>query len=98
MSVQGRVLVRISLLVPMPDNSMGHWCSRPQESYRAAAARTLKAHGDLPGSIPSDPAPLLEPRHVVLSDFGIGPHGERALARVKVLSLDVARSEATPVS
>ena len=28
----------------------------------------------------------------------LGPHGERALAMVKVLSLDVARSEATLVS
>ena len=66
------MLVRISLLVPRPDNSMGHWCSRRQESCQAATARPSKAHGDLPGSIPSDPAPLLEPRHVVLSDFGFG--------------------------
>ena len=35
---------------------------------------------------------------MVLSDFGIGSTWGGALARVKFLSLDVARSEATPVS
>ena len=43
------------------------------------------------------PAWLLYPRHVVLSDFGIGSPWERALARVIVRSMDVTRTEATPV-
>ena len=44
---------------------------------RAAAAGPGKRHGELPGSMPSEPAPLVDPRPVVLSDFGIGsPYGE----------------------
>ena len=66
------MLARIILLVPRPDNSMGHWCSRRQESCQAAIARPSKAHGDLPGSILSDSAPLHDARHMGLSDFGIG--------------------------
>ncbi|TID14453.1 hypothetical protein CANINC_004772, partial [Pichia inconspicua] len=31
-----------------------------------------KPHGELPGSMPSQPAPLPDPRRVVLSDVGIG--------------------------
>ena len=58
----------------------------------------MKRHGKLPGSMPSEPALLMDPRRVVSSDFGIGTHGERALARVRVLSRYVARDEATPVS
>ena len=30
---QGRVLVRVCLWVPRPDNSMGHWLVRPQEYF-----------------------------------------------------------------
>ena len=41
-STQGRVLVRISLLVPRPDNCMGHPSFRPQESSCAAAAALWK--------------------------------------------------------
>ena len=40
----------------------------------------------------------MDPRHVVFSDFGIGTHGERVLARVMVLSRYIARDETTPVS
>ena len=47
-----------------------------------AAARPGKRHGDLPGSLPCQPAPLLDPRRVMLSDFGIGHHEGRALTRV----------------
>ena len=42
-----------------------------------AAARPRKRHGELPGSMPSQPAPLLDRRRVVLSEVGIGsPWGE----------------------
>ena len=37
-----------------------------------AAAGPGKRHGELPGSLPSQPAPLLDPRRVMLSDIGIG--------------------------
>ena len=47
--------------------------------------------------MPSDPAPLLDPRPMVLSDFVIGTHGERTLPRDRVQSRDVARAELTPV-
>ena len=70
----------------------------PPESSRAAAARPGKRHRELPGSLPSQPSPLLDPRHVMLSDLGMGPHEKSALARVRVRSKDVARAEATPVS
>ena len=75
---QGRLPVRIILCVPRPDNSLGHCSGRPEESSRAAAARPLKRHGDVPGFMLSDLASLLATRHVVLSDIGIGSQwGER---------------------
>ena len=37
-----------------------------------AAAGPAKQHGELPGSLSSHPAPLLDPRGVMLSDVGIG--------------------------
>ena len=37
-----------------------------------AAAWPGKRHGELPGALPSQPAPLLDPRRVMLSDVGIG--------------------------
>ena len=55
-----------------PQNSMGHRSGRPQEFSGADAAGPGKRHGELPGSMLSQPAPLLDPRHVVLSDGGIG--------------------------
>ena len=74
---QGRVLVRISLWLPRPHNSMGPWLGRLQESSWVAASRTGKWHGELPGSMLRDHASLLDPRSVVLSDFDIGsPKGE----------------------
>ena len=61
----------------MPHNSMVHWSGRPQEFSQAAADAPWKQHGDVPGSMLSNPAPLHDPRRVVLSDFGIGsPWGE----------------------
>ena len=77
---------------------MGHSSGRPQESSRAAAAGPWKGHCDVPGSMPSDFALCLNPRGVVLSEFGIGSSWERALARVSFLSRDITRAEATPVS
>ena len=74
---QGRVPVRISLWLPRPHKSMGPWSGRPQESTQAAAAGPGKRHAELPGSMPGKPALLLDPRCMVLSDFGIGsPWGE----------------------
>ena len=68
--------VRIKIWVPRPDKCMGHPSGRPQEFSRAAAAGVWKGHGDVPGSMPSDFAPRLNPRCVV-SEFGIGsPWGE----------------------
>ena len=93
----GRVPVSISLWLPKPHNSKGPWSGRTQESTRAAAAKLGKRHGELPGSMPSDPAPLNNPRSVVLSDFGIGSPWERAVAMVRVRSSDVAKAGATPV-
>jgi len=93
LSAKGRVLVRIRLWLPRPHTSMGPWSGRPQESSRAPAAGPGKLHGEVPGSLTSEPIPLLETRCVVLSDFGIGFHGKRALARVRVRSRDVARAE-----
>ena len=43
--------------------------------------------------MPSDAAPLLFPRRVVMSYVGIGSNGERALSRVRVGSRDVASSK-----
>ena len=37
-----------------------------------AAAGPGKRNGKLPGALPSQPAPLLDPRRVMLSDVGIG--------------------------
>ena len=37
-----------------------------------AAAGAGKRHGELPGSLTGQPAPLLDPRRVMLSDVGIG--------------------------
>ena len=51
---------------------MGPWSGGPHETFRAAAAGPAKRHGEVPGSMLSDPAPLLDCRHVVLSDLGIG--------------------------
>ena len=69
---QGKEPVRISLWLPRPHNCLGPWSDRHQESCLAAAARPGKRHGEFPGSMQSDPVPLLPPRCVVLSDFGIG--------------------------
>ena len=63
-----------------------------------AAAGPGKRHGELPGALPSQPAPLLDPRRVMLSDVGIGSPEGRALARVRVQAKDVARADTTPVS
>ena len=43
-------------------------------------------------------APILEPLWVVLSVLELGPHGEKALGRVRVQSKEVDRAEETPVS
>ena len=69
---QVRVLVRISLWVPMPDISMGHWLGRRQDSSQIAAVGFWKRHGDDPDYLLSDPAPFLHPRRLVLPDFGMG--------------------------
>ena len=51
---------------------------RPQELSQAATARSWKRHDDIPGSMLSDAASLLDPRGVVVSDFGIvSPWGKR---------------------
>ena len=64
-------------------------CSgRPQESSRAAVAR-LGNDMLIPGSMLNEPAPLLDPWRVVLSDWGIG---SPCLARVSVWSRDIART------
>ena len=55
-----------------------------------AAAGPGKRHGELPGSMPIQPASLMDPRCVVLSDVGIGSPWGRALAWVRVRSRDVA--------
>ena len=47
--------------------------------------------------MPSIYAPILEPVCVLLSDFGMGPHGNRHLARVRVRYGEVAKAEATPM-
>ena len=76
------MLVRISLWLPKPHNSLCPWSVRLQESSRAAAVGPDKWHGDLPGSMLSEPATLLDPRPVVSSDFGIGsPLGENLMYR-----------------
>ena len=72
---------------------MGPWSGRIQESSRAAATGPGKRHAELPGSMPSEPALLLDHRHVVLTDFGIESPGERALARVRVWTREVTRAE-----
>ena len=51
---------------------LGPWSGRPQESSQKAAAGPGNQHGELPGYIASDPAPILYPRCVVLSEFDIG--------------------------
>ena len=70
-STHGRVPISLSIWVPRPTRCMGHPLGRPQESSRAAAVTLWKRHGDVPGSMLSFPALLLEPRCVVLTDFGI---------------------------
>ena len=93
----GRMLVRFSLSVPIPDNCMCRWSCRPQQSFRAASAGPEKRHAEIPGSILNDPALLLDPRRMVLSDFGFVCPWVRALARLRVPSRDVARAETTPL-
>ena len=95
---QGTVPVRIRLWMPRPHMSIGPWSRRPPESSRTTASGPGKRHGELPGSMPSQPALFLDPRRVVLSDVGIGSHGERALAKRRVRSRDVDRADATLVS
>ena len=51
---------------------MGNWSRRPLEFSLPVAAGSGKLHGELPGSMLSEPATLLDPRCVVLSDVGIG--------------------------
>ena len=93
----GTVPVRIRLWLPRPQTSIGPWSRRPPESFRTAAPRPRKRHGELPGSMPSQLAPLLDPRPVVLSDVGIGAPWGLSLSSVRVRSTDVACAEATPV-
>ena len=57
-----------------------------------------KRHGELPGSMLSEPAPLVYPRPVVFLDFGIGSTWGEWLARVRVQSRDVANAKKTPIS
>ena len=40
---------------------------------------------------------ILEPVCMLLSDFGIGSPGKKALPRVRVRSRDIARAKVTPV-
>ena len=71
-----RVSVRISLWFP-GTQIYGPIFGQASGPSQAAEAGPWKEHGEVPGSMPSDPAPLRDPRHVVLSDFGIGsPWGE----------------------
>ena len=73
----GTVLVKIHLWLPRPQTLFGPWSRSSPQSSRAPEARTVKHHVALPCSMPSQPAPLLDPRRVVLSDVGIGsPWGE----------------------
>ena len=95
---QRTVPVRITLWLPRPHMLFLPWSRKPPESFQAAVAEPGKGHGELPGSMVSQPALLRDPRRVVLSDIGIRSHWERALARVRVRSRDVGRSEATLVS
>ena len=73
---QGRALVRIILWVPRPDHCKGHWSVWSQESSQASAACPWKRHGDVSDSMLSDLSLLLDPRHVELCEFSIGPIGE----------------------
>ena len=74
---QGTVLVSIPLWLSSPRMLFLPWSRSPPESSRAAAAGPGKRHGELPGSVPSQPAPLQDPMRVVWSDVGIGsPWGE----------------------
>lgn len=55
----------------------GPLVGKAQESSEAATGRHSKGHGDVPGSMLTDPALLLYPRHVVLSEFATeSPWGE----------------------
>ena len=93
----GTVPVRIRLWLPRAQTSIGPWSRRLLESFHAAAARPGKRHGELPGSMPSQLAPLLDPRTVVLSDVGFGAPWGLSLSSVRVRSTDVACAEATLV-
>ena len=93
-STQGWVQFSMSLCLPRPHNSMHPWSGRPQEFSRATAACPGKQHGELSGSMPSDPAPLLDSRHVVLSEFGWSTWGD-ILASDRVPTRDITRDKAT---
>ena len=60
-STQGRVPVRISLWVPIPDNCMGRSSGRPQKYSLVDTLVLWKSHGDISGSMPSVSAPIFEP-------------------------------------
>ena len=88
----------ISLWLPRPHTSMGTWLGRPQESSR-----------QLQPGMRNDMVSFQVPCQGSLHRFWttgmwccqtlvLGPHGERALARVRFLSRDVARAEAILVS
>ena len=80
LKAQGTLSVRIPLWLPRPQMLFLPWSRRPPESFRAAAAGPGKRHGELPASMPSQSAPLQDPRRVVLSDFGIGSPWGKSLS------------------
>ena len=65
---------------------------------KTAAVGPGKRHGELPCSIPSHMHCFWIPAAWCCQTLELVPHGERALARVRVHSWDVPRPEANPVS
>ena len=68
------------------------------ESSQAALAGHGKGHGELPGPCRISMHRFWTPGAWFCQTLELGPHGQRALARVRVRFRDVARVEATPVS
>ncbi|EFC86890.1 hypothetical protein NEIMUCOT_06695, partial [Neisseria mucosa ATCC 25996] len=69
---QGTVPVRIPLLAATATHVVPPAVEEASAILSGAAAGPGKRHGELPGALPSQPAPLLDPRRVMLSDVGIG--------------------------
>ena len=89
------MLLRINFWVQRPDNCMGHWSGRPQEFSGAATVglgnKTVMFQVLCQVILHRFRTPGTWGCHTLV----LGTHGERALARVRVRSRDIASVDET---